>query len=143
MNDKTKIYYNLARAYSYVVDIGAICNKYDNNYEMIISDVVSKHAINMCLVQIGEHAARIRDIDINLYKDKQLGLFQIKGLRDRITHSYGNVDYSIIKSILQEDIPKLKEYLENSIVEDVLNNPYVLYDEEYDVIIQQNHINTR
>lgn len=102
MNDNTKIIYNFARMYEYVKDINDLCLDNQFNIDKILDNKYNKHAINMCLVQIGEHAKMIKSLDENLYYDKDLSLFQIKGMRDRITHSYGNIDYSIIKDFLRK-----------------------------------------
>ena len=132
MNDKTKIMYNLARMHEYVTDALTICRQNNFNYEEIIENMVTKHAVNMCIVQLGEHASRIRDIDPEFYRNESLNLFQIKGMRDRITHSYGDVDYKIVKNVLKKDLPDMKEKIESMVHEDVIRNPYMLYDQEYD-----------
>ena len=97
--------------------------------------MVSKHAVNMCLVQLGEFSARIRDLDKHFYQTSGLSLPQIKGMRDRIAHSYGDIDYKVVKAVLKNDIPILKTALENSVHKDVLANPYFLYEMEYDDFI--------
>lgn len=132
MNVKTKIYYALARMYEYVKDIYAICEARDFDYENIIENMISKHAVNMCLVQIGERAKQIKDANESFYRNSDLMLPQIKGMRDRITHSYGDIDYKIIKSVLKNDIPTLKKAIEANVHPHILDNPYVLYDMEYD-----------
>ena len=53
-------------------------------------------------------------------------------MRDRITHSYGDVDYKIVKNVLKRDLPDIKEKIESMVHEDVIRNPYMLYDQEYD-----------
>ena len=58
-------------------------------------------------------------------------------MRDRITHSYGNIDYSIIKDVLVNGIPELKDYLEKSVDSIVLQNPYILYEEEYEDVLKR------
>lgn len=137
MNDNTKIIYNFARMYEYVKDINDLCLDNQFNIDKILGNKYNKHAINMCLVQIGEHAKMIKSLDENLYYDKDLSLFQIKGMRDRITHSYGNIDYSIIKDVLVNGIPELKDYLEKSADSIVLQNPYILYEEEYEDVLKR------
>ena len=133
MNDKTKIMYNLARMYEFIKDIDDICKEHDNDYMALISNKTTKHAINMCLVQMGEQSARIRDVDKEFYKaNEDLKLSQIKGMRDRITHSYGDIDYSIIKETLEKDIPSIKSFIEQTVDKEVLDNPYVLHEVEYD-----------
>lgn len=58
-------------------------------------------------------------------------------MRDRITHSYGDVDYKIVKPVLKHDLPKMKEKVEEMVHEDVLKNPYMLYEQEYEDYINQ------
>lgn len=135
MNDKTITMYNLARMYEYLQDINDLCENYNYDMDRILENKFNKHAINMCLVQIGEHANTIRKYDKKLYLDENLCLFQIKGMRDRITHSYGNIDYSIIKRVLINDVPTLKGKLEALVDYELLNNPYILFENEYDDIV--------
>lgn len=131
MSGDTIVYYNLARMYEYVKDIMKICEDYQNDYMRITSEMLPRHAVNMCLVQLGEHAARIRDANIEMYKSSSLQLSGIKGVRDRIAHSYGRIDYSLIRTVLQDDIPKLKDGIEGMVAREVLDDPYILYETEY------------
>lgn len=137
MNNKTIIMYNLSRMHEYARDALIICEQNDFNYEEVIENMITKHAINMCIVQLGEHAARIRDIDMQFYRDTSLNLFQIKGMRDRITHSYGNIDYKIVKNVLKMDLPKIKAEIERRVHSNIIKNPYILYEKEYDDYIKE------
>lgn len=124
--------YNMARMYEYARDALEICRQNEDKYDQVIENMVTKHAVNMCIVQMGEHAARIRDIDPEFYRESQLGLYQIKGMRDRITHSYGEVDYAIVKQVLERDIPVFVASVKEQIPEEILNNPYQLYEREFE-----------
>ncbi|MBE6120146.1 MAG: DUF86 domain-containing protein [Erysipelotrichaceae bacterium] len=137
MNEKTKVMYNLARMYEYVRDIDDLCEKNNYDIDRILSNKINRYAINMCIVQIGEHAKRIKAFDMQLYYDQNLSFYQIKGMRDRITHSYGEIDYSIVKDVLQTGIPGLKIYLENELPMELLQNPYALYEEEYEDVLER------
>ncbi len=137
MNEKTKVMYHLARSYEYLLDIDEICSMYDYDLNKVTNSKISRHAVNMCLVQIGEHCGKIRDIDKEFYNSSRLYLYKIKGMRDRITHSYGHIDYDIIEKVLKEDIPYLRKYIEENINHEVLENPYVLYEMEYDDYIEE------
>lgn len=139
MNNKTRLMFNLAYIYSYIKDIQGICDEEDYNYPVLFTDKKSQYAINMCLVQIGEHCAQIRDIDRKFYENNELRLYQIKGMRDRIVHSYGKIDYEIIKNSVENDIPLLKEKIENMVDCDVLENPYILYETEYDDYVDEKY----
>lgn len=137
MNEKTKVMYHLARSYEYLSDINEICLMYNYDLNKVTNSKISRHAVNMCLVQIGEHCAKIRDINKDFYNNSRLYLYKIKGMRDRITHSYGHIDYDIIEKVLKEDIPYLRKYIEENINNEVLENPYILYETEYDDYIKE------
>mgnify|MGYP000729008596 CR=1 FL=1 len=49
----------------------------------------------------------------------------------------GKIDYNIIKESISKDIPKLKEKIEEIVDEDILDNPYLLYETEYDNYIEE------
>ena len=119
MNSKTRLMFNLAYIHNYINDILDMCNELDNNYPVIFTDKKSQYAINMCFVQIGEHCAQIRDNNKSFYDNNELKLYQIKGMRDRIVHSYGKIDYDIIKESISKDIPVLKGKIENIVDEDI------------------------
>ena len=93
MNSKTRLMFNLAYIHNYINDILDMCNELDNNYPVIFTDKKSQYPNNMCFVQIGEHCAQIRDNNKSFYDNNELKLYQIKGMRDRIVHSYGKIDY--------------------------------------------------
>ena len=139
MNSKTRLIFNLAYIHNYINDILDMCNELDNNYPVIFTDKKSQYAINMCFVQIGEHCAKIRDNNKSFYDNNELKLYQIKGMRDRIVHSYGKIDYDIIKESISKDIPVLKGKIENIVDEDILDNPYLLYETEYDDYIDEKY----
>ena len=139
MNSKTRLMFNLAYIHNYINDILDMCNELDNNYPVIFTDKKSQYAINMCFVQIGEHCTQIRDNNKAFYDNNELKLYQIKGMRDRIVHSYGKIDYDIIKESISKDIPVLKEKIEDIVDEDILDNPYLLYETEYDDYIDEKY----
>ena len=60
--------FNLARMHEYANDIIDICNNAGNDYSKVVDDKVTRYAVSMCLVQLGEHSARIRDIDQEYYE---------------------------------------------------------------------------
>ena len=124
--------FNLAYIHNYINDILDMCNELDNNYPVIFTDKKSQYAINMCFAQI-------RDNNKSFYDNNELKLYQIKGMRDRIVHSYGRIDYDIIKESISKDIPVLKEKIENIVDKDILNNQYLLYETEYDDYIDEKY----
>lgn len=124
MKDNIKIY--VARMYEFVKDANDICLEENNDYDKIFSDKRNKLALTMCLMQIGELANQIKKIDISEYEKYKFD--EPKGMRDRIVHGYGKVDFDIIKETLKNDIPYLKSLIEKNVEKKYLDNPYLLYD---------------
>lgn len=64
------------------------------------------------LVQISESAFNISD----KYKEKhsEIPWMEIKGLRNRIVHDYGNVQMDVVYDTLKKDIPDLKKTLKKN-----------------------------
>lgn len=133
MNAKTQIYFNLAQMYSFVCDA---LNIWDNEDP---ENKTFNYSINMCIMQIGEYANRIdkiqKDNELFLLTNDDVNFKNIRGIRNRIAHSYLNIDYLIIKDTMENDIPDLKNFLEKNIIIDVLDDPYILYENEYEEII--------
>ena len=72
---------------------------------------IGKHALLMCLMQIGESLNKIQDESL---KDK----LPIKGaydVRDFIAHDYAGVDTGLIENILRYLIPELQMTIEKLI----------------------------
>jgi uncharacterized protein with HEPN domain len=69
-----------------------------------LNNRISKHALLMCLMQIGESLNKIEDLSL---KEK----LPIKGaynVRNFIAHDYEGVDLGLIENILRYLIPELK-----------------------------------
>lgn len=124
MKDNIKVY--VARMYEFVCDAYEICKKENNDYDKILTDKKNKLALTMCLMQIGELANQIKKIDLSEYEKYKFN--EPKGMRDRIVHGYGKVDFDIIKETLKNDIPNLKDLIEKNVEKKYLENPYLLYD---------------
>lgn len=138
MNNKTKEKYCMARMYEYVNDIVDMTKGKD--IQEVLSSKTNRHAINMCLVQIGENANRLKSVNINLYNDKSIGLSSAKGMRDRIVHGYGNIDYDVVRYTVTESIPALKKYIEEHVYKEVLDNPYQLHEIEYESLEDEHNV---
>ncbi len=130
MNDNTKTVYALARIYGYILDLDAIMKENGFNIDKLLSSRTAKYAVNMCIHQIGEQAKTIRETNKELYDDPELVLHQVKGIRDKIAHTYDNIDYSVIKYVLVTYRPFIKSVIEALVETEVLENPYCLFDRE-------------
>lgn len=134
MNDNTRSVYALARIHEYLSDLVDIVNESNRDIDRILSNKTTKYAVNMCIHQIGEQAKNIRDHNRELYDNKILVLHQIKGVRDKIAHTYDNIDYNVIKYILESYTPFLKKCIESLIDKEILDNPYCLFDKEAEML---------
>lgn len=132
-NKETTVVYLLASIYEYVNDITEFCEDSCWDVDKILSSKHYKHAINMCIVQIGEHASRIKKYDEELYNNESLHLYEIKGMRDRIVHAYDKISYPMIKASMLHDVPDLKQFLEDTIPNELLENPYLLFDDDFNL----------
>ena len=67
----------------------------------------------MCIIQIGELVSRLSEETME--KNRKIPWRAIKAMRNLHAHDYENVDLEIVWNTLTEDIPVLKEQLENMV----------------------------
>ena len=73
-------------------------------------------AFNACVMRfqvIGEHVGKLlrnEDKPLDAYPD--IPWNAISGMRNIISHEYGNIDEEIIVSVINDDLPSLKEAIE-------------------------------
>lgn len=68
-------------------------------------DEVLNSAISFKFVQISENAKKIPDWIISKYND--IPWNKISGLRNKIVHDYGNIQFEIIYDTIKNDLPVL------------------------------------
>ena len=61
------------------------------------------------LIQISENS---RGISENLKNSEEYDWFRVSGMRNRLVHDYGNVDYSVVFSTAKNDLPQLRSVME-------------------------------
>ena len=61
------------------------------------------------LIQISENSMGISE---ELKKSMNYDWFKVSGMRNRLVHDYGNVDYRIVFLTAKNDLPELKTALE-------------------------------
>lgn len=67
-------------------------------------------------IQMSENASKISIDFIEKYSD--IPIYQLKGMRNKIVHDYGNVDMSIVYYTVKNDLCVFKEKLVNSLNSD-------------------------
>jgi uncharacterized protein with HEPN domain len=102
---------------TWLYDILQSINEIDSYYsdrprkfEEYISDFKTKRAVERNIEIIGEAVNRILKKDIN-YKIENAR--QIVGTRNRIAHGYDKISDDLIWSIVINNLPKLKEEVDN------------------------------
>lgn len=76
------------------------------NIDDFSSDEVLQDSMMFRLIQISENSIKLSEE----YKEsrKDIPWRSISGLRNRIVHDYGNVDFRVVFDTLTKDIPDLK-----------------------------------
>ncbi|MFH1095080.1 MAG: DUF86 domain-containing protein [Candidatus Micrarchaeota archaeon] len=78
-------------------------------------DEKTLYACFRCLEVIGEAAKHVPTDFRN--RHKEIGWKDIAGMRDKLIHDYGGIDYSVVWETIQTDIPTLKKQLEKIVKE--------------------------
>ena len=77
---------------------------------------VTRDAVALRLAMIGEAAKGVDETTER--KFKQIPFANIRGLRNRIVHDYGAVNFRIVWKIVQEDILPLVAQLKSAIIQE-------------------------
>ena len=136
MNELTRYKYELARMYEHCKDIEDFKKRNHYDYDLMAEDKMVYKACLMSLAQIGEHCVRLRKKNNTYLNEIEIPYKSIIAVRDIITHGYSQVDKDIYKDIIQNDIPNIIKTIENQVKSEVLKNPYILYEVEYDDVRQ-------
>ena len=59
-------------------------------------------------------------------------------MRNKITHGYSNIDRAILKSTIEDNVPNLKKHIETIVDKKIINDPYSLYEFDYDDLVKEN-----
>lgn len=79
------------------------------NFENFITNSMVRKAVCMSLINIGELTKSLSTTF--KYENKQIPWKNIAGLRDITAHKYHTLNLDIIWSVVQKDIPPLKEFI--------------------------------
>ena len=95
-----------------IIDLSFICkHMFNKTLDSFKQDELLVDSMLFRLIQVSENAKKISD-QFKKMNNKILWS-DILGLRNRIVHDYGNIDYSIIYNTLIKDIPFLLNELQN------------------------------
>ena len=91
---------------NYIIDHMKGVSKEEFNKNEILQD-----SMVFRIIQVAERESHLTED----FKEKHADIewSQIFGMRDRLVHDYGNVDYSIVYETISADIPQLRRRLED------------------------------
>jgi len=76
------------------------------DYEQFMQDIKTQDAVIRNLEIIGEAAKNVTDEFKEKYSN--IAWYEIGRLRDKLIHHYSGINFDVVWSIVQNDIPKLK-----------------------------------
>ena len=82
----------------------------DRQREELQADRMLQLALTRLVEIVGEAASRVSHL--SQQQHPQIPWLQIRGLRNRLVHSYDAVDLDILWVITQQDLPRLVEWLQ-------------------------------
>lgn len=98
---------------SYCNEIQTTILRFGDNLDIFINNIDYRKSVSLSILQIGELAGRLSDE----YRQSttEMPWREIRGLRNIVAHSYGEVDFEMIFSIAHEDIDHLKSFCEREL----------------------------
>ena len=98
----------LKKIIQYANEIETIIIRFELTRETFEIDFVVRHAIAMCILQIGELVGKLSD---EFKKENNAMPWRdIKAMRNIAAHNYGEIDIDLLWETAIGDIPTLKEY---------------------------------
>lgn len=90
-------------------DVESFISRFGRDYDTFINDRAYFNAVAMCVFQIGELANALSP-EFREKTKKDIPWDMIRGMRNWLAHSYGEVDSEILWATANNDIPMLKEF---------------------------------
>ena len=79
--------------------------------EELEADEVLVDSVMFRLIQISENSDKLTDVFKASYST--IRWRAMKGMRNRIIHEYGNIDFSVVYDTVKNDVPELLKELKN------------------------------
>jgi len=92
----------------YCNDIEETAQLFGKTFDMLKTSKPYKHAVAMCILQIGELTIYLSENFKEQYND--MPWKEIKKMRNIAAHNYGNFELDILWNTMTEDIPALRDY---------------------------------
>lgn len=104
----------IARIQDYCDEIRKTIQRYGYSFDIFDMDGDYQRSISFCILQIGELGGGLSQE----YREATAGRIQwgpIKGMRNMVAHSYGNMSRQIIWDTATVDIPVLRQFCEEQL----------------------------
>lgn len=111
MNNRDELI--LKKIVQYADEVKATIDRFNLTYESFVDDFVARHAIAMCILQIGELVGNLSDEFKT--ENNAMPWREIKAMRNIAAHNYGEIDIEILWETATGDISELKSYCEKCI----------------------------
>lgn len=92
----------------YCLEIDHTMDTFGKEFEIFASNTIYQNAAALCVLQIGELTTHFTEEFKKTYN--KMPWNQIKALRNIVAHNYGHIDKEILWETLIHDIPELKAY---------------------------------
>ena len=86
--------------------------RFGRDFQTFIDDRAYFNAVAMCILQIGELANSLSE-EFRQSTNAQIPWRMIRGMRNVLAHSYGEIDEEVIWETANRDIPYLKAFCED------------------------------
>ena len=112
-NDSNK--FVLERMIWYCNEVNRTIEYFGNSKELLLANTIYKHALSMCILQLGELTTLLSQD----FKDAHAGApwGDIKAMRNIAAHRYGEFSIDFLWDTVKVDINPLREYCETCITE--------------------------
>lgn len=90
-------------------DVENFINRFGRDYNTFVEDRAYFNAVSMCIFQIGELANSLTE-EFRQKTNNEIPWRMIRGMRNVLAHSYGEIDEEVIWETANNDIPKLREF---------------------------------
>lgn len=105
----------------YCKEIGKTISRYGNAFEIFDCDADFQRSIAFSILQIGELSGGLSQ-EFRQSTSSRIQWAPIKGMRNMVAHSYGNMNREIIWETATIDIPVLQQFCEEQVLEGQLYN---------------------
>lgn len=110
MTDR-KLYDRLEHIAEYCEKIDGFVKKYGASLEALRENEEYQYLVSFCILQIGELINGMPD-DFKQQTADIVEWRSIRGMRNAITHRYGDVDFDIVWDAIENEVPGLKAFCE-------------------------------